>query len=132
MTNAIGDWPEGGQAESPTAVGAAADGPIRRASVRASLPLERRSAQVERRVSVEEVDRLELEPEPVSRHHRPVLGLRHVVVAECQPEDEVAIDQALVATLVLRQTGRARVLVGCVAGRVALIGICLLYTSRCV
>lgn len=55
------------------------------------------------------------------RQHRPVLGLRHLMKADAEPEDDVAIDEAVADGL--RQPRRTQVLVRRVAGHEAIGGV---------
>ena len=60
----------------------------------ATVPRLRR--HVERRVPVEETERLEPERDRVHRHDRPVLGPGDVMQAEDVPEHDIGVDQRLV------------------------------------
>ena len=73
----------------PLAVDEVADLDGHRSSSRVAVAGARR--HVERRVAVEEADRLEPERDGVDRHHRPLLRARDVVDAEHVPEHDVGV-----------------------------------------
>src|SRR5690242_15930469 len=76
---------------------------------------------VERGIAVEEPGRLKRESGPVGRHDRPVLGPGDVVSAQGVPQHDVGVLDRAVSFGPGRQPGAARVLVGVVACREALI-----------
>src|SRR5215471_12409456 len=89
-------------------------------SVAVMLPVGARRRHVERRVAVEEANRLQREAGGGDLHHRPVLRGGDVVGAEAVPEDDVGVFQIAICRDVAREAGAPRVLVRVVAGGIPL------------
>lgn len=82
-----------------------------------------RGSNVVGRVEIEEIDRLEHEPDVRHGHHRPVFAAGDVVVVEGVPHHQVSIFNRFVGLGPLGQPLTACVLIGIIARREVFIWI---------
>src|ERR1043166_221018 len=92
----------------------------RRSHVAVTVAVVSGRGDVEGRVAVEESGRLEREPRVGDGRDRPIFGADDVMDAEAVPEHDVRVHQSTIRLHPRRQPGAARMLVGVVAGGMAL------------